>query len=165
MKSPSIWLHIRDILILPGLVCVAIPYALHNVLSSIIPHDLIFKSIGGSIFGIGLLLWAYPVYLFITIGKGTLAPWVPTQKLIITGPYRYCRNPMITGILFILVGEGLFLGSIGILLWAAWFFFMNTNYFHFIEEPGLVKRFGEDYMRYKKNVPMWIPRFTPYKPD
>jgi protein-S-isoprenylcysteine O-methyltransferase Ste14 len=163
MKPPSNWAHLRDILILPGMVCVVIPYLLNNIPNAIIPHSGLIRQAGAVVFIIGLVLWAYPVFLFRTIGMGTLAPWAPTQKLIVTGPYLYCRNPMITGILFILAGEGLWLWSLPILAWATWFFIMNTLYFRFLEEPGLVKRFGDDYIRYRQNVPMWIPRLKPYR--
>jgi len=111
----------------------------------------------------GLLLFLYTVFLFRKAGKGTLAPWAPTQKLVISGPYNYCRNPMISGVLFILTGEALVLNSPGILIWAGIFFLVNTVYFIGMEEPGLEKRFGEAYRQYKKNVPRWIPRLTPYK--
>ena len=163
MRPPSIWAHLRDILILPGMVCVVIPYVIYNAHSTLIPHYWPIRAAGALLFIAGLVLWAYPVFLFRTIGMGTLAPWAPTQKLIITGPYLYCRNPMITGIVFILAGEGLFFWSPGILIWAVWFVVMNTFYFRFSEEPGLIKRFGEDYIRYRQSVPMWLPRFTPYK--
>jgi len=163
MKSPSIWAHIRDILILPCIVCILVPYLLHTLLSGWIPHTAIFEALGGFIFGIGLVLWAVPVYLFYKMAMGTLAPWAPTQRLVITGPYRYVRNPMITGVVFILLGEALYVGSGAMLLWSIWFFCMNTAYFIFAEEPSMTKRFGEDYLRYKANVPRWLPRLTPYE--
>ncbi len=94
---------------------------------------------------------------------GTLAPWAPTQRLVISGPYRYVRNPMITGVVLILLGEALYVGSGAMLLWAIWFFCMNTAYFIFLEEPSMTRRFGEDYLRYKKNVPRWLPRLRPYE--
>ena len=111
----------------------------------------------------GLQLTISSIFLFIKIGKGTAAPWDPTQKLVVKGPYRYTRNPMIIGVLFIIFAEALLLGSSGLILYAILFFLLNTIYFKFSEEPGLVKRFGNDYIEYRKNVPMWIPRFKPYK--
>lgn len=110
----------------------------------------------------GLTLFLYTVVLFRTYGKGTLAPWTPTQKLVVFGPYRYCRNPMITGVFFILIGESMVYYSINILIWAGVFFLINTTYFLLKEEPDLYKRFGEEYLEYKKNVPRWIPRLKPY---
>jgi protein-S-isoprenylcysteine O-methyltransferase Ste14 len=102
------------------------------------------------------------ISIFIRIGKGTLAPWSPTKKLVITGIYRYVRNPMIIGVLIVLIGESISILSLKILIWALIFFIINNIYFLFYEEPDLEKRFGNDYKEYKKNVPRWIPRFKPY---
>ena len=69
---------------------------------------------------------------------------------------------MITAVVTILLGESIFFGSIVIASWA--FFFLAVNHIYFIlsEEPGLVRRFGEDYKTYLKHVPRWIPRTTPW---
>lgn len=113
----------------------------------------------------GLFFLVWTIKLFATIGKGTLAPWAPTQKLIIEGPYKYVRNPMITGVLLILAGEVVFLYSKELLCWAVFFFILNAIYFPLSEEKGLLKRFGCEYKEYKKHVPRWIPRLTPYFPS
>lgn len=102
--------------------------------------------------------------MFSTIGKGTLAPWNPTQKLVTQGPYAHTRNPMISGVLAVLLGESLLFASIPILLWGVLFFAANNIYFSFFEEPDLLKRFGEEYAEYRKHVPRWIPRVTPWTP-
>jgi protein-S-isoprenylcysteine O-methyltransferase Ste14 len=95
-------------------------------------------------------------------GRGTLAPWNPTQKLVTDGVYRYVRNPMISGVLFILIGETIFFGSWLLFIWALIFGIGNTFYLRLSEEPGLVRRFGEEYLVYRRNVPMWIPRLKPW---
>jgi protein-S-isoprenylcysteine O-methyltransferase Ste14 len=102
------------------------------------------------------------IRLFIQIGKGTLAPWEPTKKLVAAGIYRHTRNPMITGVTAILLGETVATGSAGLLVWAVLFFILNTVYFKLSEEPGLEARFGDDYVEYRKNVPMWLPRIKPW---
>ena len=163
MKSPSILKQLRDIIILPFTVTFIIPYFLYSSKEDIIPHNLSLKGIGWLIAVAGSALFVYTVFLFKTIGYGTLAPWSPTQKLIVEGPYKYCRNPMISGVFFMLVGEGLMLYSVNILVWAVSFFIINTVYFIFIEERELLQRFGSDYLKYKKHVPRWIPRLTPYR--
>jgi Putative protein-S-isoprenylcysteine methyltransferase len=163
MKSPSILKQLRDIIILPFTVTFIIPYLLYNSKEDIIPHIISLKAIGWLIAVAGSALFVYTVFLFKTIGYGTLAPWSPTQKLIVEGPYKYCRNPMISGVFFMLVGEGLMLYSVNILIWAVAFFLINTVYFIFVEERDLLQRFGSDYLKYKKHVPRWIPRLTPYR--
>jgi protein-S-isoprenylcysteine O-methyltransferase Ste14 len=104
----------------------------------------------------------YTITLFGRFGNGTLAPWQPTQKLVVIGPYRYVRNPMISGVFFILIGESLILHSTSILEWAGLFFLINTTYFILSEEPSLEERFGQDYRQYKRHVGRWIPRLHPY---
>ena len=122
-------------------------------------------------FAIGLILivaglcgLAWTIGLFTRVGEGTLAPWDPTKKLVVRGPYAYARNPMITSVIAVLVGEAFLLSSWSILLWAVTVFLVNHIYFIFSEEPGLEKRFEEEYEIYKKNVPRWLPRLNPWKP-
>lgn len=112
----------------------------------------------------GAFLLARCIQLFDRIGKGTLAPWNATQRMVITGPYRYVRNPMISGVLAVLLGESLFFQSPSLLLWFLVFLIGNHIYFIKSEEPGLEARFGHEFVVYKRNVPRWIPRRTPWVP-
>ena len=163
MPKASIAAHLRDILILPFTVTVIVPYFIYDGHDDRI-GETIFLKIFGVIMGIvGIILFFYTVFLFKKIGKGTLAPWSEKQKLVVVGPYRYCRNPMISGVLFVLIGESLILHSLPILIWAGCFFVINTIYFLVSEEPALEKRFGGDYKLYKKHVSRWLPRITPYR--
>jgi protein-S-isoprenylcysteine O-methyltransferase Ste14 len=114
--------------------------------------------LGVAIFAMGLALFAWCVVLFGRVGRGTLAPWDPTQHLVATGPYQYVRNPMITGAAAMLLGETLVIGSRSIGLWLVTFTLINHVYFVLSEEPGLRSRFGEEYTRYCETVPRWIPR-------
>jgi protein-S-isoprenylcysteine O-methyltransferase Ste14 len=113
----------------------------------------------------GLILMIRTISMFIRIGKGTLAPWSPTSKLVSNGVYAHTRNPMITGVLMVLLGEVIIFYSGAILVWFILFFIINYIYFLIFEEPRLVKRFGQEYIQYKRNVPRWIPRLKPWKPE
>ncbi|MFW9845075.1 MAG: methyltransferase family protein, partial [Candidatus Thorarchaeota archaeon] len=113
----------------------------------------------------GLTLMAVTIRMFSKIGKGTLAPWAPTEKLVVDGLYSRTRSPMIMGVLIVLIGEVIVLSSLWILLWFAVFAIGNHFYFIRFEEPGLLDRFGDAYQTYKENVPRWIPRRKPWKPD
>jgi protein-S-isoprenylcysteine O-methyltransferase Ste14 len=106
--------------------------------------------------GFGLASWS--VTLFWKRGQGTPAPWEPPRKLVVAGPYRHVRNPMITGVVLMLAAEALFFRSWGLAAWGAVFFLGNALYFLLVEEPGLEKRFGNDYRAYMANVPRWFPR-------
>jgi len=122
-----------------------------------------FSLFAGSILVlIGLMIMVVCISAFIRIGRGTLAPWSPTKKLVITGLYRYVRNPMIFGVLIALIGEAFALRSLNILIWAASFFIINTLYFIVYEEPNLEDRFGNEYLDYKKHVSRWLPKRKPY---
>ncbi|MBI1769768.1 MAG: isoprenylcysteine carboxylmethyltransferase family protein [Bacteroidetes bacterium] len=124
-----------------------------------------FQLVGGTIIiSIGLTIMAFCIRSFIRIGKGTLAPWSPPKNFVVVGLYRYVRNPMILGVLTVLIGEATMFGSMPILKWTAAFFLINTIYFFVLEEPQLEERFGEDYRIYKNYVNRWIPRIKPYQP-
>jgi protein-S-isoprenylcysteine O-methyltransferase Ste14 len=94
-----------------------------------------------------------------------LAPWDATEKLVVVGPYRHVRNPMISGIFFILLGEVLMFGSVPLLVWFLVFVLGNATYIPLSEERGLARRFGEEYIRYKRHMPRWIPRLRPWTDD
>jgi protein-S-isoprenylcysteine O-methyltransferase Ste14 len=132
------------------------------------PFEILFSSLTAAGFLIlvaGLIFFLATVWTFISIGRGTIMPWDPTRKLVIVGMYRYVRNPMILSLIILLVGEAMVFASYGIAILAAVFFVINTVYFMYSEEPGLVKRFGEEYIEYKKNVPRWISRLKPWRMD
>lgn len=113
----------------------------------------------------GLVLLVNTIRLFHTVGQGTLAPWDPPRRLVTRGVYRYVRNPMISGVLFLLLGEAICTGSRAIFIWFLAFVVINTTYFKLLEEPGLVRRFGQAYITYRQHVPMWIPRLKPWEPE
>jgi len=101
--------------------------------------------------------------LFKTVAKATLAPWSPKQNLVVKGPYRYCRNPMITAVLCILFAEALYFHSTNIFCFGCFFILTNTIFFIKVEEPYLTKTFGEQYLDYKSKVGRWIPTLKPYQ--
>lgn len=111
---------------------------------------------------LGAWIGGWAMTLFWRHGNGTPAPWDPPKNLVIRGPYRHVRNPMISGVVFLLVAEALFFRSGAIGYWAAVFFVGNSLCFPLVEEKGLEQRFGEDYRRYKANVPRWIPSVRPW---
>lgn len=161
--------HLLSILLLPSVVVVVVPYTLLRrsgfVIAlgsgSILPWLRV--SAGAVLLLCGFALFAWSVGLFARIGRGTLAPWDPTKKLVAVGPYQHVRNPMISGVLLMLVGEALLWGSRPIAIWAATFLIINQVYFLLLEEPGLERRFGESYRTYKAHVPRWVPRLRAWR--
>lgn len=108
--------------------------------------------------GIGLLLVGWSVQNFLK-AKGTPVPFNPPQQLVQTGPYAHTRNPMLSGVFFLMVGLGLFLGSVSLLFFfTPLFMLINAWELKAIEEPELEKRLGEAYSAYRQKTPMFIPR-------
>ncbi|HSG18088.1 MAG TPA: isoprenylcysteine carboxylmethyltransferase family protein [Anaerolineae bacterium] len=120
------------------------------------------RALGGLLILAGLPLLLWTIRDFGRIGQGSLAPWDPPKKLVVRGPYRHVRNPMISAVMAILFGQALLLNSLCHLAWAALFSLGNALYIPRSEEPGLEKRFGADYRRYKQNVRRWQPRLEPW---
>ena len=130
------------------------------------PLHLFSKVIGGLFVVVGFVLAVLTIIDFIRIGRGTLAPWDPPQKLVVRGIYRYVRNPMISGVTCILLGEALILNHLFHLGWAVVFAVGNGIYLPLFEEPGLERRFGQAYNLYRQHVPRWLPRLEPWRfPD
>jgi protein-S-isoprenylcysteine O-methyltransferase Ste14 len=154
--------------IAPVLVCIIFPYILIAQRHARTGFP-IFPSLGSAVLGgiigiMGAVFASLSFRLVIKIGNGTIMPWDPTKKLVVVGLYGFVRNPMILSILIILLGEAVAFASDAIFILAVAFFIINTLYFRFSEEPGLEKRFGEEYLEYKRNVPRWMPRVTPWRP-
>jgi protein-S-isoprenylcysteine O-methyltransferase Ste14 len=165
------WKHLRALLLLPFTVTVVIP----TVVLWLTGPDTVglwrscpatragLPALGGALICLGLVLMVATTRLFVTVGKGTLAPWDPPHRLVVQGVYCHVRNPMIAGVFFVLLGEGVLAASLPLLAWFVVFVAANAAYIPLAEEPGLVKRFGADYLAYKRNVPRWVPRLSPWE--
>jgi len=163
--------YLKVVLILPGNVLITIPLLIflftRNSYSYYLvsPHNFLFY-VAMFFLTLGLFLAIWSVRTFYTKGgDGTPGPWRPVCNLIISGPYRYVRNPMILGAMDLLLFEAALFASTPLLLWAIVFFVGNIIYFKTFEEKELIKRFGADYEDYKNKVPMLFPKFTPYNKE
>jgi len=104
--------------------------------------------------GFSLPLWSV-IYFIKTRGLSVL--FNPPSKLITVGPYAYSRNPMVAGIIMLLLGLGVLFGSTSLIfVLAPFFFLLNVLELRVIEEPELEKRFGNEYLEYKKRVPRFF---------
>ena len=157
----SLWRHALAIGLLPVVVTLVVPAAIVRQNRPVEVRWALALP-GAVLIAAGLALVVWTIALFGTVGKGTLAPWDPTSRLVVRGPYRHVRNPMISGVLGILLGEAVLLGSVPLLVWFGLVFAVNAVYMPLVEEPGLRRRFGEDYEKYKANVPRWVPRLRPW---
>ena len=158
------WL--RAILILPGNVLVTIPVLLLYLTGYQWPEESRWPWIvaGGALFAAGLALAVWTMRLFAVRGRGTAAPWNPPKRLVVAGPYRHVRNPMMTSVFTMLAGETLVTGSFVLAIWFGVFFLVNAIYLPWVEEKELERRFGNDYLEYRRNVPRWLPRLSAWMP-
>jgi protein-S-isoprenylcysteine O-methyltransferase Ste14 len=162
--------HALAVLLLPGTVVVLVPVLIVRASGSISVgwglSGLVAAlpiALGLALLALGAVLVVWTIALFVRVGRGTLAPWDPTATLVIQGPYRHVRNPMISGVLFLLLGEAVSLGSWLLLAWFAAVAGVNAVYLPLVEEPGLVERYGAEYERYRADVPRWVPRLRAWE--
>lgn len=146
------WKSVLAFLALPGVVAFAVPLLL------IEPHwqESAIESLGliPLLAGTTLLLWC--VREFYVSGRGTLAPWSPPRHLVESGLYRFSRNPMYVAVLLVLLGWAITFRSWGLAIYAL----AVGVVFHLRvvlgEEPWLSRTFGDEWIRYKSEVPRWI---------
>ncbi|MBI4935961.1 MAG: isoprenylcysteine carboxylmethyltransferase family protein [Actinobacteria bacterium] len=106
--------------------------------------------------GAGVLLHA--VWRFAVEGRGTPSPTAPTEELVVSGAYRYTRNPMYLAVAALIGGQALLCSSVGIWLYLVLFSVVVTAFVRLYEEPTLLAAYGESYLRYQQAVPRWVPK-------
>jgi protein-S-isoprenylcysteine O-methyltransferase Ste14 len=111
----------------------------------------------------GAIVAADCMLRFALRGRGTPAPWAPTDRFVATGLYRFVRNPMYVGVLTVIAGEGLLFASPAVLVWGAALAVAFHLFVVLVEEPSLRRRFGAEYERYRAHVRRWLPRLSPYR--
>ncbi len=111
--------------------------------------------------GVAVILNAFA--RFVLEGVGTPAPVAPTEKLVVGGLYRHVRNPMYVAVTSTIIGQALLLGRPLLLAYAALFMAVVAAFVHLYEEPTLTRQFGDDYTRYRRAVPAWRPRLSPWR--
>jgi protein-S-isoprenylcysteine O-methyltransferase Ste14 len=122
------------------------------------------RVVGAILLAGGLSVMVQATARFVTEGRGTPLPVAAPDRLVVGGHYRYVRNPMYMAVLSAIGGQGLLLGQLRLLLYSAGFGAFVTSYVRWVEEPGLVRRFGADYEAYQRAVPAWLPRLRPWTP-
>jgi protein-S-isoprenylcysteine O-methyltransferase Ste14 len=138
------------------------------VVSSCLDHKLhlpkfsygLISAVSGLLFIIvGWLFANWTVKAQFSLGKGTPIPLMATQKLIVKGPYTYCRNPMTLGTAVFYLGVAIWLGSISAIGLGLVYPVGILIYIKLVEERELEERFGSEYLEYKQRTPFLIPSF------
>ena len=110
--------------------------------------------------GVVILLHAFALF---ALHRGTPAPVAPTQNLVVTGAYRFVRNPMYLSVLNIILGQALLYGSWWLVLYAIIVLTMVVGFVKGYEEPTLTRTYGEEYLNYRRHVPGWWPLLKPWR--
>jgi protein-S-isoprenylcysteine O-methyltransferase Ste14 len=122
----------------------------------------LFRFAGVLLIALGVVGLLDSFVRFAVQGLGTPAPVFPTRHLVVTGLYRYVRNPMYVAVVSAILGQGFFLGNLTLLEYGGLVWLLFQLFVLFYEEPVLRASFGSEYRLFRAQVPRWIPRFTPW---
>ena len=125
----------------------------------------LFRVVGGLLIALGVAGLLDSFLRFALQGAGTPAPVFPTRHLVITGLYRYVRNPMYISVVSAILGQGLMLGNLRLLEYGGLVWLLFHLFVLGYEEPTLRVTFGSEYKIFCAAVPRWIPRLTPWIPE
>ena len=141
----------------PGVVAGLVPWFLTRWRM----HDapLALRVVGGVLIAAGAAVVLHGFSRFVVEGLGTPSPAAPARRLVVGGAYRYVRNPIYLAVTTVIAGEALLLGRLGLLAYAAGCLLLFAAFVRLYEEPTLRRQFGEDYERYRREVPGWLPRW------
>jgi len=112
---------------------------------------------GALLFIVGALLSFSGAYYLVRRGEGTPLPLDPPHRMVVAGPYAYTQHPIMLGVLAMALGEASWLHSPSLGVYALLLTVLINLYVVYIEEPGLEKRFSEDYRAYRAATPRWLP--------
>lgn len=129
-----------------------------------LPYWGIARAVGLLLICAGLVPILHSFIEFFRSG-GTPIPAASPPRLVVSGFYRYVRNPIYAGFLSVLLGEVLLFGSFGLLTYTLVAWCIGAAAVRWYEEPILARRFGAEYRAYQRAVPAWLPRLRPWVPD
>lgn len=121
------------------------------------------RLVGVTLIAVGAAVLVFAFARFVAEGLGTPAPVAPPQRLVVSGLYRYVRNPMYLAVVASIVGQALVLGQPALLVYAAAVAAATATFAHVYEQPALTRQFGAEYDTYRRAVPAWWPRRHPWE--
>jgi len=123
----------------------------------------VLRVTGGLLMTAGAAILIEAFLRFALKGLGTPAPIFPTRHLMVTGSYRYVRNPMYVAVVFCILGQGLIFGDMRVFVYGLCVWFVAHLFVLIYEEPTLRRTFPADYAVFSAHVPRWIPRLAPWR--
>jgi len=163
-RMPAIFGSALFLVIAPGVLSGLVPWRISGWrrLPPLL-HFSLFRPIGVLLIVAGIPVLLDSFARFALQGHGTPAPIAPPQQLVVTGLYRYVRNPMYVAVLWLIVGQGLLLGNVSVLEYGFVVWVGFTLFVIGYEEPALRRSFGDEYRTFCANVHRWIPRLRPWQ--
>ena len=148
----------------PGIVAGLVPWGISDWrLGPPLLSVELFRWLGTLLLLLGGVLLLETFSRFALQGLGTPAPIAPTKTLVVTGSYRFVRNPMYVAVVSLILGQGLLFGNAAVLVYGLIVWLTVHAFVLVYEEPTLSGDYGEQYARYRRNVRRWIPRLTPWR--
>ena len=157
--SPTAWKTILLAPFVPGIPACLIPCALGLAEGPRVEAGA-FHLLGLVPFAAGAVLVLRCLGEFVVRGRGTHVPMDAPRQLVVSGPYRYVRNPMYVGVMLVLLGETVWFGALWVALYAICLCIAFHAFILLHEEPHLRRTFGASFEAYRHAVPRWIPRGT-----
>ena len=151
----------------PGVVAGLVPWLISGwqVRGPMSPFAIVRMAIGGLLLVLGIVVLVRAFARFAMEGRGTPAPIAPPERLVVGGEYRFVRNPMYVALIMAVLGQAMIFGSLGLLVYALAMWAITAAFVRWYEEPVLLKRYGDEYERYRQAVRAWVPRLHPWETD
>ena len=147
----------------PGFVAGVVPWWIsHWHVEAALLGMPVLRVVGGALLALGVIALLDSFVRFAIQGIGTPAPVFPTRHLVVTGLYRYVRNPIYMAVVSTILGQALVLGNIRLVEYGGVVWFLFHLFVLTYEEPTLRATFGSEYTTFCAEIPRWILRFTPW---
>ena len=148
----------------PGLVAGLVPWLISGwqVREPVSPLAIIRMALGGVLLVLAIVVLVRAFARFVMEGRGTPAPVAPPERLVVGGDYRFVRNPMYLAVITAVLGQAMIFGSLGLLVYAVALWVITAAFVRWYEEPVLLRRYGDEYERYRLTVRAWLPRLRPF---
>lgn len=136
-------------------VALLVMFGLHYLLPIALLRGAVWLYLGVALIGSSVLFIVVSARLFDKLGT-TIKPFEESTALVVTGPFKYSRNPMYLGMVGVLIGLAVVLGTATPVVVIPVFVWLITRRFVLVEEAALKARFGDDYTEYRNRVGRWL---------
>jgi protein-S-isoprenylcysteine O-methyltransferase Ste14 len=151
----------------PGVVAGLVPWLISGwqLLRPMSPLAIVRLAAGVVLLVLAVVVLVRAFVRFVVEGGGTPAPVAPTERLVLGGDYRFVRNPMYLAVVTAVLGQAMIFGSLALLGYALAVWAIMAAFVRWYEEPLLLRRYGDEYQRYREAVRAWVPRLQPWQAE